>query len=155
MPAVLVTGAVEADGRDERSYDCTTGMTPRERAWEFLRRNPAFQREVTAASQQANSWSYQPLLDLVASAGDLLRWGVLCFAESYGRNSIVSGSALVRPCVASHCRTSASIVGDNAVRTLGIAMSCDGPAWRPAKANMFFFAMPSIRSSSPSLAWIS
>lgn len=77
MPAVLVTGAVEADGRDERSYDCTTGMTPRERAWEFLRRNPAFQREVTAASQQANSWSYQPLLDLVASAGDLLRWGVL------------------------------------------------------------------------------
>ncbi|WP_245491411.1 MULTISPECIES: DUF6499 domain-containing protein [unclassified Mesorhizobium] len=128
MPAVLVTGAVEADWRDERSYDYTTGMTPREWAWEFLRRNPAFQRDVTAASQQANSWSYQPLLDVVASAGDLSRWGVLFRRVLWAKFDRFLVSALVRPCVASHCRTSASIVGDNAVPTLGIAMSCDGPA---------------------------
>ncbi|CAH2399552.1 hypothetical protein MES5069_220220 [Mesorhizobium escarrei] len=31
----------------------------REWAWEFLRRNPAFQRDVTAASQQTNTLSYR------------------------------------------------------------------------------------------------
>ncbi|WP_143749242.1 DUF6499 domain-containing protein [Mesorhizobium sp. WSM3882] len=77
MRTVLVTGADEADWRDERSYDYTTGLTPRQWAWEFLRRNPAFQHDVTAASQQANILAYRAFRDVVASAGDLSRWGVL------------------------------------------------------------------------------
>ncbi|WP_141245775.1 DUF6499 domain-containing protein [Mesorhizobium sp. WSM3862] len=77
MRTVLVTGADEADWRHERSYDYTTGLTPREWAWEFLRRNPAFQHDVTAASQQASILAYRTFRDVVASAGDLSRWGVL------------------------------------------------------------------------------
>ncbi len=128
MPTVLVTGADQADWRDERSYDYTTGLTPREWAWEFLRRNPAFQRDLIAARQQANSWSHQPLLDVVASAGDLSRWGVLFRRVLWAQFGRILVSALVRPCAADHCRTTVCIIGDTAVRALDIAMSCDGPA---------------------------
>lgn len=128
MPAVLLTGADEADWRDERSYDYTAGLTPREWAWEFLRRNPAFQRDVSAASQQANTLSYRPFFDVVASAGELSRWGVLFRRVLWAQFARFLVSALVRPCAASHCRTAVSIVDESALRTLGITMSCDGPA---------------------------
>lgn len=128
MPAVLVTGAYEADWRDERSYDYTTGLTPREWAWEFLRRNPAFRRDVTTASQQANTWSHRPFLDVVASGGDLSRWGVLFRRVLWAQFGGILVSAPVRPCAASHCRTAVRILGDSAVRAIGVVMSCDGRA---------------------------
>ncbi|SJM31863.1 conserved hypothetical protein [Mesorhizobium delmotii] len=128
VPTILVTGVDEADWRDERSYDYTTGLTPREWAWEFLRRNPAFQRDLTAASQQADTLSYRPFLDVVASAGDLSRWGVLFRRVLWSKFVRFLVSVLVRQCAAGHCRTAVCIVGDIAVRALGIAMSCDGPA---------------------------
>ena len=128
MPTVLVTGADEPDWRDERSYDYTSGLTPREWAWEFLRRNPAFRRDVTAASQQANALSYRPFLDVVASAGDLSRWGVLFRRLLWAKFGRILVSALVPSCAAGHCRIPVRIVRDIAVRALGIVMSCDGPA---------------------------
>lgn len=128
MPTVLVTGADEADWRDERSYNYTAGLTPREWAWAFLRRNPAFQLDVTTASQQAKTWSHQPYLDVVVSAGDLSRWGVLFRRILWAKFACILVSALVRSCAAGHCRTAVRILGDIAVRALGIAMSCDGPA---------------------------
>lgn len=126
MRTVLVTGP--ADWCDERSYDYTSGLTPREWAWEFLRRNPAFRREVTAASQQTKTLSYHPFLEVVASAGDLSRWGVLFRRGLWAKFARILVSNLVRPCAAGHRRTAVSIVGDIAVRSLGIAMCCDGGA---------------------------
>lgn len=128
MPTVLVTGADEPDWRDERSYDYTSGLTPREWAWEFLRRNPAFQRDLVAARQQANTLSYRPILDVVASAGDLSRWGVLFRRVLWAQFARILVSALVRPCAAGHCRTAVRILGDIAVRALGIVMCCYGLA---------------------------
>ncbi|MEV8644898.1 DUF6499 domain-containing protein [Mesorhizobium ciceri] len=128
MPAVLVKGADEADWRDERSYDYTAGLTPREWAWEFLRRNPAFQRDVIAASQHASTLSYGPSLDVVSSTGNLSRWGVLfrrVLRAQFGRILV---SAMVRLRAAGDCRTAVCSVGDKAARALGIAMPCGGPA---------------------------
>ncbi|WP_353026636.1 hypothetical protein [Mesorhizobium sp. M1399] len=56
-------------------------------AWEFLRRNPAFQSDLLATLQQAHTLSRGALIDVNASAGDLSRWGVL--AESYSRGAVV------------------------------------------------------------------
>lgn len=128
MPAVLVKGADEPDWRDERSYDYTAGLTPREWAWEFLRRNPAFQRDVIAASQQASTLSYGPSLDVVRSAGDLSSWGILFRRVLRAKFARILVSDLVRACAAGDCGTAVYVVGDRAVRTLGIAMPCDGPA---------------------------
>lgn len=124
----LLTGADQADWRDERSYDYTAGLTLREWAWEFLRRNPAFQRDLTAARQHCKTWSLQSFLDMVASAGDLSRWGVLFRGVLWPRFGRILVSALVRPCAAGHCGTVACLVADTAVRTLGIALSCNRPA---------------------------
>lgn len=124
----LLTGADRADWRDERSYDYTAGLTLREWAWEFLRRNPAFQRDLTAARQHCKTWSLQPFLDMVASAGDLSRWGVLFRGVLWPRFGRILVSALVRPCAAGHCGMVACLVADTAVRTLGIALSCNRPA---------------------------
>ncbi|MEV8883216.1 MULTISPECIES: transcriptional regulator domain-containing protein [Mesorhizobium] len=128
MPAVLVNGADEADWRDERSYDYTSALTPREWAWEFLRRNPAFQPDVTTASQQANTLSYRPFLNVVTVAGELSRWGVLFRRVSWAQFGRILVSAMVRSCAAGHCRTAVRVVGHSAVRALGIAVPFDGPA---------------------------
>ncbi|WP_363225058.1 DUF2285 domain-containing protein [Mesorhizobium sp.] len=112
----------------EGSYDYTTGLTPREWAWEFLRRNPAFQCDVIAASQQANTLSHRSSLDVVTSAGDLSRRGVRFRRVLWAQFVRILVSAMVRSCAAGHCRTAVCMVGDSAVRALCIAMSCDGPA---------------------------
>lgn len=62
---------------DERSYDYTAQLTLRGWAWELLRRNPAFQRDLLAALRQANNLSRGASVAVIASAGDLSRWGVL------------------------------------------------------------------------------
>ncbi|MFD1984531.1 transcriptional regulator domain-containing protein [Mesorhizobium newzealandense] len=45
--------------------------------WEFLRRNSAFQSDLLAALQEAHRLSRGAVIDVIASAGDLSRWGVL------------------------------------------------------------------------------
>ncbi|WP_245455769.1 DUF2285 domain-containing protein [Mesorhizobium sp. M4B.F.Ca.ET.058.02.1.1] len=65
---------------------------------------------------------------MVASAGDLSRWGVLFRGVLWPRFGRILVSALVRPCAAAHCGTVACLVADTAVRTLGIALSCNRPA---------------------------
>ncbi|WP_407941759.1 transcriptional regulator domain-containing protein [Mesorhizobium neociceri] len=77
MPRVLLAYADQAEWQDERSYDYTARLTLRGWAWEFLRRNPAFQRDLSAVRQQANALSRGAFLDVIASAGDLSQWGVL------------------------------------------------------------------------------
>ncbi|PAQ05695.1 hypothetical protein CIT26_29260 [Mesorhizobium temperatum] len=76
MPASVATD-VTPDWWDERSYDYTAHLTVRGWAWEFLRRNPAFQRDLLAALQRANNLSRSAPVEVIASAGDLSRWGVL------------------------------------------------------------------------------
>ncbi|WP_246135848.1 transcriptional regulator domain-containing protein [Mesorhizobium intechi] len=110
-----MTGADEADWRDERSYDYTAGLTTREWAWEFLRRNPAFQLDVTIAGQRAKTWSHQPFLNVVTSAGDLSPWGVLFRRVFWAQFHCVLVSVLVRRCAAGHCRTAVGIASDIAV----------------------------------------
>ena len=155
MPTVLVTGADEADWRDERAYDYTAALTPREWAWEFLRRNPAFQRDLVAARQQAESWSHQPLLDVVASAGDLSRWGVL-FSQSLMRtirsySGHRSGSSMCCRSLRNSCLQRRRLRRSSSRHCHVVRRSC----WRATRASMFFFAMRSTCSSSPSLAPIS
>ncbi|MGX7877176.1 transcriptional regulator domain-containing protein [Mesorhizobium sp. ORM6] len=128
MPTVLVKGADEADWRDESSYDYTSALTPREWAWEFLRRNPAFQADVTAASQQASTLSFRTSFDVVAAAGNLSRWGVLFRGVLWAQFGRILVSAMVRSCATGHCRTAVRVVGDSAVRALGIVVPCDRPA---------------------------
>ncbi|TWI20377.1 hypothetical protein IQ26_06984 [Mesorhizobium tianshanense] len=128
MPTVLLNGAAQAEWQDERSYDYTARLTLRGWAWEFLRRNPAFQRDLLAARQQVNALSRESFLDVIASAGDLSRWGVLFRGVLRAQCGRVLVSAPVRPCAAGHCGTAVCILDDIAVRARGIAMSFDGTA---------------------------
>ncbi|WP_244604562.1 MULTISPECIES: transcriptional regulator domain-containing protein [Mesorhizobium] len=120
MPTVFVTGADQADWRDERSYGYTARLTQRGWAWEFLRRNPAFQRDLLAARQQANALSRESFLDVIAWAGDLSRWGVLFRRVFWAQCGRVLVSAPVRPCAAGHCGTAVCILDDIAVRPGGL-----------------------------------
>ncbi|WP_353642539.1 DUF6499 domain-containing protein [Mesorhizobium sp. WSM2239] len=70
------TAAHQPDWWDERSYDYATQLTRRGWAWEFLRRNPAFQRDLIAAQEQVRYQASRPPLDVIESAADLSRWGV-------------------------------------------------------------------------------
>ncbi|WP_352912069.1 DUF6499 domain-containing protein [Mesorhizobium sp. M1252] len=56
MPASVETDVTQ-DWRDESSYDYTAHLTVRGWAWEFLRRNPAFQRDLLTAFQGVNNLS--------------------------------------------------------------------------------------------------
>ncbi|WP_192357215.1 transcriptional regulator domain-containing protein [Mesorhizobium mediterraneum] len=76
MP-ISVAPDADQDWQDHSSYDCTAHLTLRGWAWEFLRRNPAFQSDLLAALQRAHTLSRGALIDVIASAGDLSRWGVL------------------------------------------------------------------------------
>ncbi|MER8402224.1 DUF6499 domain-containing protein [Mesorhizobium sp. M1348] len=76
MP-ISVAPDADQDWQDHCSYDCTAHLTSGGWAWEFLRRNPAFQRDLLAALQQGNTLSRGALVDVIASAGDLSGWGVL------------------------------------------------------------------------------
>ncbi|WP_425350385.1 transcriptional regulator domain-containing protein [Mesorhizobium temperatum] len=148
MPTVLVTGADQAEWQDESSYDYTARLTLRGWAWEFLRRNPAFQRDLLAARQQANALSRESFLDVIAWAGDLSRWGVLFRRVLRAQCGHVLVSAPVRPCAAGHCGTAVCILDDIAVRARGIAMSCDGRAGagqEPARSSSPCGAQPSAR----------
>ncbi|WP_147377823.1 transcriptional regulator domain-containing protein [Mesorhizobium waimense] len=76
MPLSVAPDA-DQDWQDHSSYGCTAHLTLRGWAWEFLHRNSAFQSDLLAALQQAHRLSRGALIDVIASAGDLSRWGVL------------------------------------------------------------------------------
>lgn len=87
MPTCNATETDPPDWWDERSYDFTAQLMPRGWAWEFLRRNPAFQRDLLAALQTNN------LSRGASVAGTrrptICRAGMFCFAESQGRSAAV------------------------------------------------------------------
>lgn len=76
MSTSLATDADLPDWWNDRSYDYAAQLTLRGWAWEFLRRNPVFQHDVLAARRQANSLPHGITVEVIASAGNLSRWGV-------------------------------------------------------------------------------
>ncbi|MER9095453.1 DUF6499 domain-containing protein [Mesorhizobium sp. M0700] len=76
MSTSLATDADLPDWWIDRSYDYAAQLTLRGWAWEFLRRNPVFQLDVLAARRQANSLPQGTTVEVIASAGNLSRWGV-------------------------------------------------------------------------------
>lgn len=65
------------DWQDEKSYRYTRHLTQRGWAWEFLRRNPAFQRDLKQALEQAEFAKGRFDVEVVRSSLDLTRWGLL------------------------------------------------------------------------------
>lgn len=62
---------------DKRSYGYTAYLTRRGWAWEFLRRNPTFQRHLRCALERVDHKKIRQSLDVMASPVDLSNWGVL------------------------------------------------------------------------------
>lgn len=65
------------DWQDEKSYRYTQHLTRRGWAWEFLRRDPAFQRDLGHALEQAEFAERWFDVEVVRSSLDLTRWGLL------------------------------------------------------------------------------
>lgn len=63
--------------RDESSYAYTKSLTRREWAWEFLRRNVEFQRDLSVALEQIEYLEKRAKRDIVKSPVDLSKWGVM------------------------------------------------------------------------------
>lgn len=65
------------DWWEETSYGYTAHLTRRGWAWEFLRRNPAFRRDLAHALELAEWLEHRTSLDIMVSRVDLTCWGVL------------------------------------------------------------------------------
>ncbi|MDZ5696742.1 transcriptional regulator domain-containing protein [Chelativorans sp. M5D2P16] len=65
------------DWRNEKAYAYTARLTRREWAWEFLRRNPEFRRQLAIAVRQATCSKGRAALQAIRSTVDLSRWGIL------------------------------------------------------------------------------
>ncbi|BBD36278.1 hypothetical protein Amn_11580 [Aminobacter sp. Y103A] len=65
------------DWQDEKSYRYTRHLTRRGWAWEFLRRNPTFQRDLRRALEQAEFGERRFNVEVVRSPLDLTRWRLL------------------------------------------------------------------------------
>ncbi|BCG82790.1 MULTISPECIES: transcriptional regulator domain-containing protein [unclassified Mesorhizobium] len=74
---MIGNGADWPDWQDEKSYRYTRYLTRRGWAWEFLRRNPAFQRDLRHALEQAEIAERCFDIEVVRSSLDLTRWGLL------------------------------------------------------------------------------
>ncbi|WP_436251423.1 transcriptional regulator domain-containing protein [Mesorhizobium amorphae] len=100
------------DWQDEKSYRYTRHLTRRGWAWEFLRRNPAFQRDCRLSLEQAEFAERWFEVEVVRSSLDLTQWGLLFRRLVEAR----CGCFLVLPpmpaCSAAHCGR--GIVGRNA-----------------------------------------
>lgn len=71
-------GSIWPNWQDGRAYDFSTHLTNCGWAWEFLRRNPAFQKDL-ATTLHSVVFSRSRLADVIclsADAGDLSRWGL-------------------------------------------------------------------------------
>ncbi|MES0009154.1 DUF6499 domain-containing protein [Mesorhizobium sp. M0062] len=70
-------GPAWPDGQDDRAY--VDQLTSRGWAWEFLRRNPDFQKDLANAlrgAERTNARSMD-IISLASSTVDLSRWGLL------------------------------------------------------------------------------
>ena len=65
------------DWRNQSSYAYTGRLTRLGWAWEFLRRNPLFQRELAHALERVDYVDRSPNIDVIASPVDLSAWGVM------------------------------------------------------------------------------
>jgi len=65
------------DWRDENAYTYTARLTRREWAWEFLRRNSDFQRDLKVALEHADIQKEGAAITIVNSPFDLAKWGVM------------------------------------------------------------------------------
>lgn len=70
-------GFERPDWRATASYSYTIRLTRRQWAWEFLRRNPTFRRDLVAILQNAEIAFPEEGIKVVRSTADLSRWGVL------------------------------------------------------------------------------
>lgn len=74
LPDVI---ADRPDWRDEQVYAYTVQLTRREWAWEFLRRNSAFQHDLKVAREHADIQKEGAAITIVKSPFDLTKWGVM------------------------------------------------------------------------------
>ena len=65
------------DWRDEKAYAYTARLTRREWAWEFLRRNGEFQRDLKTALEYADLQKETAAITIVKSPVDLTKWGAM------------------------------------------------------------------------------
>lgn len=65
------------DWRDEKAYSYTARLTRTEWAWEFLRRNSDFQRDLKVALEHANYQEKGASLTIINSPVELTKWGVM------------------------------------------------------------------------------
>ncbi|WP_172374623.1 DUF6499 domain-containing protein [Mesorhizobium sp. NZP2234] len=75
--AMIANDADWPNWQDEKSYRYTRHLTRRGWAWEFLRRNPAFQRDCRHALEHAEFAERWFEVELVRSSLDLTQWGLL------------------------------------------------------------------------------
>ena len=65
------------DWQDEKTYGYALHLTRRGWAWEFLRRNPEFQRALTCLLEQAEYVERRSDVDVIRSPHDLTQWGLM------------------------------------------------------------------------------
>ena len=88
------------DWRDENSYAYTKFLTRRGWAWEFLRRNIGFQRDLSVVLEQAEYLERGAKRDIVKSPVDLTKWGVMfrgVFASRRGHPMVPASLPLCSP----------------------------------------------------------
>ncbi|PBB39786.1 hypothetical protein CK221_03045 [Mesorhizobium sp. WSM3868] len=91
------------DWQDEKSYRYTRQLTRRGWAWEFLRRNPAFQCDLRHALGQAEFAEMRFEVEVVRSSFDLTRWGLLFRKLVEARCGCVLVLPPMPPCSAGRC----------------------------------------------------
>ena len=76
---MAVSGGVAdwPDWRDWNTYGHTLRLTRRGWAWEFLRRNPAFRRDLMRALKHARYVERRMDVNVITSPFDLTGWGLL------------------------------------------------------------------------------
>ncbi len=86
------------DWRNERSYDYTARLTRHGWAWEFLRRNNEFQRDLGVVLGQAKYLEKNAQLDVVKSSVALTKWGIMFrrFVAARRQCTLVLGSLHAR-----------------------------------------------------------
>ncbi|MCR4265838.1 transcriptional regulator domain-containing protein [Nitratireductor sp. ZSWI3] len=74
-----MTGSVAdwPDWRFRNTYGHTRRLTRRGWAWEFLRRNPAFRRDLMRALEHARYAERRMDVDVITSSFNLAGWGLL------------------------------------------------------------------------------
>lgn len=88
------SGPVWPDWQDDHAYSSCLHLNSRGWAWEFVRRNPGFQRDLSAVLRRVDL-SRSGIADIIrmpASESDLSLWGILfCYlARKFRERLLVS-----------------------------------------------------------------